>query len=448
MAYLLVPQRAGARSVAVFVGMTSPPSAGLKLQVGPTPAEDLPSAWDEWSARGAPRFWSQRVDITGLEPARRYPVRLLDGTTQLASGEAVTLPEELPTLAEPPFVCLIGSCFAHFNDQAGAAGAAFANLPATARPHVKFLAGDQVYLDAPFPRYLYSVLGEEDLRLDLLSSYLAVWAQGGEGWGFRQLLRSGATYFCSDDHEIWNNAPSPTATVRATWWPFGDRGAAWLALAKRLYEIFQTPRRHDSFSVGRLSFMVLDIRLDRTIDRARFCSVDALHALARWVDGLPGPGVLVVGQPILTSQAGVRGHFTDWGLPDYAQYADLVRILARTQHDLLILTGDVHYGRVAGFELVGGQSLIEVIASPFALVDPRVGGKWGAPPPLFPSSAIAGMSPRSVWVEQGHQLAANQFATLEFAADGPRVQVSVRAWPIPPPGTAPTSQPVFQRTLS
>ena len=443
-----MPQRAGSRNATVWLGLTREPPPDLQLQAGLDQPIPVPTDWSVWEAKGQPRHWSQRVELAGLEPGRRYPLRLLDSGVTLASGTAATLPLELPPLSASPFVCMIGSCFAYLSDRAGAAGAAYAGLPAAAQPHVKFLAGDQVYLDAPFPRYLFALLGEQDLRTDLLATYIATWAQGDNGWGFSELLRNGSTFFCSDDHEFWNNAPSPTPTVRTTWWPFGDHGAAWLRLARELYTTFQSPARHETFSVDRLSFMVLDTRIDRTADRSRFCDPASLDALRTWVDALVGPGALVVGQPILTARTGFKGNFTDWGLADFDQYEDLVRIMSRTTHDLLILTGDVHFGRVAGFELAAGQRIVEIVSSPFALVDPRVGGKWSAPPPLFPEAALAGTNPRRVWVDQTYQLTTNQFSTLEFNAAGPRVQVNVRSWPIPQPGTAPTSKTVFTSLLN
>lgn len=445
MSSLLVPHQATSRSVTVWVGTLSEPPAGLALRVGARQA--ALGGWTTWAARGEPKFWSTRVTVDALDPGRRYPLRLLDGETELASGTAVTLPDELPTLGEQPFICLLGSCFARFSDGAGAAGAAYAALPVAARPHVKFLTGDQVYLDAPFPRYLYNVYGEEDLQAELLATYVETWMQGSDGWGFSELLRSGATYFSSDDHEVWNNAPAPTPVVRATWWPFGDRGAAWWRLALALYDTFQSSSRSEAFRVGRMSFKVIDTRLDRSLDRSRFTDPAEMAALGAWVDALDGPGAIVLGQPVFVAPRGVKGHITDWGLVDFAQYEELIRIISRTRHDLLVLTGDVHYGRVAGCRLPNGASVIEIIASPFALVDRRVGGKWHPPPPVFPAGAVPGAMRSEVWLEEGHQLADDQFATLEFAADGARVQLTVRSWAIPRPGRPPTATTVFQRTL-
>jgi hypothetical protein len=446
--WLVVPHATAARATTIWIGVLGqPPPDTVELRVGAASLQPVGSAWSVFEAHSRPVFCSQRVTVAGLEPGRRYPVTLLTGGAPVAEGTAVTLPEALPPIDAKPFICLVGSCFAHFSDGAGAAGAAYRAMPAGVQPDVKFLCGDQVYVDAPFPRFLYTVFAEEDLKAELLATYAATWAQGGDGRGFAELLRAGATYFGSDDHEVWNNAPLPTPVVRATWWPLGDRGAGWSRIASRLYDDFQTPRRSDGFEVAPLSFRIVDTRLARSADRRTFADPVELAAIEEWVRGLNGPGVLVLGQPIFVASAGLKGYLTDFGLADFGQYAELVRALWRSEHDLLVLTGDVHYGRVAGCRLPSGASLIEVIASPFALVDARVGGRWHPPPPVFPAVPVAGTTQAAVWHEPGHQLVGNQFATLEFTADGGRVRTAVRAWPIPAPGQPPTAQLVYQQTL-
>lgn len=442
-----MPQSASSTSITAWVAAVLEAPDALELHVGSDRAVPLAGGWTIWETHGNPVLWVQRVDIDRLVPGRRYPLRLVSRGIERATGIGVTLPTELPPIGAKPFICLVGSCFAHFGDAAGAAGAAYRNLPTGARPDVKFLTGDQVYLDAPFPRYLYNVFAEPNLQAELLATYLATWTQSGDGSGFTQLLRDGATYFTSDDHEVWNNAPLPTPVVRATWWPFGDRGAAWSRIARRLYGDFQAPDRTASFEVGTLSFFVLDTRLERTMDRSRFTGAERMTALVRWVDGLAGPGVLVVGQPIFVKPSGLKGFLADFGLADFAQYGDLVRALFRSRHDILVLTGDVHFGRVAGCRLPSGAALVEVIASPFALVDPLVGGKWSEPPQVFPAVPIPGTTYAPTWFERAHAVAKNNFATLEFSADGSRVLASVRSWPIPAPGIAPTSSIVFQQPL-
>ena len=449
MAYLVVPHAAGTTWVTIWVAAVMEPRQSATLELGSSRGFELDeNAWTVWHTDAGPQVWSQRITVEDLSAGTRYPVRVVVDGAERTTGTAVTLPDELPSLGARPFICLLGSCFAYFGDGAGAAGAAYRQIPVGARPDVKFMCGDQVYLDAPFPRYLFNVFGEDALRAELLASYVSTWTQGGDGKGFYELLRSGATYFGSDDHEVWNNAPLPTPLVRTTWWPFGDFGAAWSRLATGLYDQIQTEDRLASFEIGRLSFRVLDTRLDRSRDRKLFCRPEDLSAVGRWVEGLRGPGVLVVGQPIFAEPTGIKGFITDFGLVDHSQYGDLARILSRSQHDLLVVTGDVHFGRVAGCQLASGASLVEVIASPFALVDPAVGGHWRKPPSVFPPYSIPDTTPRAVWFNDTHKLAKNQFATLEFSADGSRVLASVRAWEIPEPGHAPASVLVHQQRLS
>ena len=101
--------------------------------------------------------------------------------------------------------------------------------------------------------------------------------------------------------------------------------------------------------------------------------------------GLQGVGVVVIGQPIFSAKAGFfASRFADKNLPNYKQYEDVARILSRTQRSIIVLTGDVHYGRVASCNLGPNVSIYEIISSPTALVNPAVGGKWDAPPGNFP----------------------------------------------------------------
>jgi hypothetical protein len=82
----------------------------------------------------------------------------------------------------------------------------------------------------------------------------------------------------------------------------------------------------------------------------------------QWIQNLPGPGVLVVGQPVFSGKAGfLRGSFGDWNLPDYSQYGQLARLLVQSPHSIVILSGDVHYGRIAWCTPTSGGELIEVI---------------------------------------------------------------------------------------
>jgi hypothetical protein len=142
---MVVPHETAQTEFTVWIGTrVSPPTSGLTLQVGSRLPMDVPGNWAIFEVQGQPKFWSQRITVDSVESGRRYPLRLLLTGDAVATGTAATLPDQLPRLGATPFTCLIGSCFAHYNDAAGAAGAAYRSLPAAARPDVKFLSGDPV----------------------------------------------------------------------------------------------------------------------------------------------------------------------------------------------------------------------------------------------------------------------------------------------------------------
>jgi hypothetical protein len=388
---------------------------------------------------------TQHVDIAGLEPGRRLPLRLWAGEASVAEATATTLPDRLPGIGEQPFTCLLGSCFGRDTDSGGAVGAAFLQLPAAYRPVLTLLCGDQVYLDAPFPRYLFHAPGGDDLRSELLATYLRTWTQSSDGRGYANVLRHGATFFSADDHELWNNAPNKTPTVRKTW--FGSGRQELFDISSDLYDRFQASARTATFDIGRLSFFVADSRLDRSADRKRIQDPADHAAVLRWIGGLSGPGILVLGQPVLTTPSGWKGHVTDWDLPDYEQYAPLVRAIQQSAHDIVVLTGDVHFGRIAGTTSPTGVNLYEVIASPLALVDSRLGRDWGPPPGRFPAEPLPGTIGTPVWFDNGYQETRDHFATVAFQEVGDRVEIAVTAWPIPPLGMPPTQGATWQAFL-
>ena len=76
--------------------------------------------------------------------------------------------------------------------------------------------------------------------------------------------------------------------------------------------------------------------------------------LDAWAANLKGPGVLVLPQPLLKT----GGSKTDRTLLDFKESDKLGAIFERAlagpdPHDILILTGDIHTGRIASAEIVG-----------------------------------------------------------------------------------------------
>jgi hypothetical protein len=191
-----------------------------------------------------------------------------------------------------------------------------------------------------------------------------------------------------------------------------------------------------------LSILVADTRTDRDADptpAGRFMSDDDLQAVSRWAAALDSPGCLVLGQLLFTGNAGWKGRFTDYGLPDFPQYADLLRALDQATHSIIVLTGDVHFGRVAVCEVTPDREIVEVVASPLSLVAPIPKNDWHRAPDLYPAEAIPGRVQRPIRTDGGYALNSNHFATVEFnrgAANG-WTRMRVRAWPTALNGSLP-----------
>ncbi|MDA2912513.1 hypothetical protein MYX77_00885 [Acidobacteriia bacterium AH_259_A11_L15] len=391
-------------------------------------------------------YW-QVTQVTGLQPNRLYTATLMRGTQKLASAKFCTLPESLPHLGDSPFNVLLGSCFHLDNDKQGDAGFSFDKLPTGDRPHVKILCGDQVYLDQPTLR----IFPDDSLKLAriFLEKYVKSWSQSDAPSvrGYARILKEGANYFASDDHEFWNNYPNWTTLVPNSWTQGGrDR---WAGPARELYKIFQNSdpaKRPPRFDVPPLSFLVADCRYNREPGDSEFLSAVQLLRLNDWIDNLNSRkwcGFLCLGQPIFEHPASwFARRFADRSLPDYSQYRDLVKILAKLRQPLTILTGDVHFGRVARCQQLNRSDLFEIISSPLSLVNPLVGGKAKHPPATYPAEAIPGTSRVGIDVVKtlDGDLAmtpVEHFLTINFWSKGPSVRLRLKYWPVRTKGEAP-----------
>ena len=448
MTLLLVPHEVASDRVEVWVGALDEPAvqpASLSISIVGVAGSTPVGHWDG-TVTGGPRSISfRRLSIGGLLPRGRYRFELRRDGTVVSDAMATTLPVDLPRLDERPFTIMLGSCFARASDGAGNAGRAYSQLPSDAKPDLKILCGDQVYLDQPTTEFLGHTHNVDQIRERHLGNYAAAWTQTG---GFRELLRVGGTYFSSDDHDFWNNAPNATVIARDTWSQQGRDD--WKAAAKDLYGAFQRPIASPAakFEVGPLSFYVADTRMDRTTERDAFATDAQLGDIVHWLEHLSGPGCLVVGQLMFSKKAGLFGRWMDWGLADFKQYPRLAEALLAAQHSVVILTGDVHYGRVAICELMPGRDIVEVVASPLALVAPWPENKWKPAPDRFPDSAINTVARRPIRTIEGFQLNANQFSTVGFTRSGSFVRMQVRAWPVETNGLQPVPSHVFEHTIS
>lgn len=437
MSFLLTPNEVKSREATVWIGVIGENVAptALVLRAG---GKEIPLTqnWMRFTTQsGRNTLFYQYFNALDLQPGIDYVFELLSSSETVSSCRVKTLPEELPLVGEKPFTVLLASCFSANRPGSGAIGAYYLKLLEKENIALKILCGDQVYLDSPALHFLFNKHSFEDLEEILLNHYVETWTQGGRktpamssdvaAAGFRQFLQNGANFFTSDDHEFWNNAPDAATLIRDSWSPAGRYN--WMKIAKSLLEIFQSKRSRTVFSVGSLSFFIADTRVNRDASRMSFMSAQDLAALADWVRNLKGAGVLVVGQPVFSSKSGyLQGTFGDWNLPDYAQYADFARILNGTEHSIAVLTGDVHYGRIARCQLKPGVEICEIISSPTSLVDARVGGKWHQAPDKFPSFGIPGVVQKPVVNDFDYQFTANHFLLLNFYRDAGKTKVVLK----------------------
>jgi hypothetical protein len=450
MAYVIVPHEASASAATIWLGAIDEPFDPGHLRLVSTLGEHrLPSDWKHWSSQdGVHHLDYQRLTITGLQARTLLAVNLLVHGKLQAEARLTTLPDHLPTLDEKPFTVLLGSCFCKREDEEGAVGQTYDRLPPGSRPEVKILCGDQVYLDDPWAHYLWHTHDTMELETEFFRNYRDTWTQEP---GFQQLLTQGANYFTPDDHEYWSNAPIAATVIRDSWSRTGRQ--QWFNTAQQIYQMFQSASPITTFAVGPLSFLIADTRSNRRPEFTNFMRQTDLQAVEQWIQNLPGPGVFVVGQPVFCGKTGLlQGTFGDWNLPDYDQYGELARMLIQSPHSIAILSGDVHYGRIAQCTLTSGRELLEVIASPMSLVDKKAEGSWEEAPDLFPPFAVPGVVRAQVQTLQKETFSPidSHFLTLEFAVSGAQVRMTVRFWPVRRQGSSPSGgfgETVYQRFL-
>jgi hypothetical protein len=246
----------------------------------------------------------------------------------------------------------------------------------------------------------------KNLRKGLAQKYERYWGDPP----YQELLAACPTFVSCDDHEFWNDFPEPQMHVPYSWQRFApDNGVA----CSELYDAYQASLnpgggRWVSFRVPPVSFFIADTRSNRTRDtdpNAALATEAQWRDLEAWAAGLDGPGVLVLPQPLL--KAG--GSKTDRTLVDFKQADRLSAVFERAlggdtadgkPHDIMILTGDIHTGRVSSAEIVGLPGTIyELVASPASLVTPYL-PPWGHKPSELPDRLTIN---KRVWTITGHR---------------------------------------------
>jgi hypothetical protein len=383
------------------------------------------------------RFYRREV-FNNLEAGQDYTIefeaRSENEWIVLETAFLTTLPSSLPAATEKPFTVGIGSCFYTKHD-GGQAGRAYEALYKSDefKPDIKFLAGDQVYVDIGLGLY---PLDDEDCQNRIADKY-------AESWEYlRSLLRRGGTWMLADDHEYWNNYPylkgfNPYLITLGLSNSFKRR---WESAAKMGVDVVQQMQTIRTFSIGNdISFCIADLRTERTDNG--FLSAESFNKLISWVDNLATPGVLVIPQPLIAD----KGDDNDSNLPDWEQYKELLTAIHNGDHDIVVLTGDVHYGRVSQVQIGNsGNKLIEVITSPISNLSELDGIAAATPKkprkkfpfiniPEITKTKITNLgvvSTEQKWWDLRFPVrrTTEHFMTIEFTRDANKIKMNIHAW--------------------
>ena len=325
--------------------------------------------------------------VSGLQPGTQYRV----WATQNRTGDGASF-ETPPAHVTPGQPVRLGLSSCYYPSDA------FALRPDAARrcwalggyPHAVFHCGDQVYTDVPL------MLGNSPAHYR--ARYEQAWASDRLG----DLLRINGHFFMPDDHEYWNDFPRESFYLLQS-------GVSWATTARVAGDAFWANQgywnfppgiaggdRHSrcwaSANVGGVPVFLADTRTDRSLpngkrvaarhlsggvappDFPHFMSGDQFQALHTWLSGLQSYGVMIVGQPLATVNGKFLFLITDYALNAYKQQftamMEMIRATLARGITLIVLSGDIHWGRLVEWRRSGGGRLIEYVASPIA----RIGG--------------------------------------------------------------------------
>lgn len=268
---------------------------------------------------------------------------------------------------------LLTSCYHQAEDRSGLAGRTCRAIPPAERPDLAVLMGDQVYLDLPTLKNFPD--DEADLAEKFEDSYRTNWRRGG---GLTDILDAAPSISCPDDHEYWNNFPHRSPFIQNSWKT--ESRTRWKNAADHVYDAFQlaVPAVRGGnivIDVDPLSVIVLDQRSKRLDNRTASLAPGGLEQLNAWVDDVIEAkkfGAVVTGQSLLDKPMGsLKGRVADWMLANYDDYEGVVKALERLAEEgrpVLLLTGDVHWGRVTTIKRGDRIMFHEIICSPTSLV--------------------------------------------------------------------------------
>ena len=192
-----------------------------------------------------------------------------------------------------------------------------------------------------------------------------------------------------DDHEYWNNYPfykSAIPTLQAL--RVEKVRDTWEKAASDGVNNVQCSTKVDHFSIAKdLSFCLADVRSNR--GKNVFISKANLAKVSEWASTLKSPGVLVLSQSLVVDEMKGEKNLRSFS----GQYQQLLQALAVSGHDIVLMTGDVHFGRISSAALGNkGARLIEIISSPLSNLTGLNGiatNKANTKPRKFPDRSTA-----------------------------------------------------------
>jgi hypothetical protein len=326
------------------------------------------------------------IAAAGLNPDTEY---------RLTVGSETCRSATFPTAVSParPFRVSLGSCFYHDSNPGNST--VYDGLLRRAGPRIdlRFLCGDQLYMD--LSDGLGSMIDGFLRAPDPWRKYLEQW----QARDFPRFLAATPSVLQGDDHEFWNDFPHEKVWIR--WADKSPTSPIQVALDKA-YSAFQLslnlppaqiaagataadvdqlldgPARSFAIDIPPLSFFNLDLRSRRTIHdhpvRSELARPADFQRAINWLANLNGPGVLVVPNPIVVGKASTLERVLhakgDWALADYEEaYGRLMSALFAAPHDVMVLSGDIHWGRCFRiWQTEAGRKVYEVVSSPQRLL--------------------------------------------------------------------------------
>ena len=372
----LVVHRVTATSVEVWVGtlfrqLLKPQRARVRLFRDDTDEATRDITMRDWKQpfRDMERCFFFVAEFDALEPDTDYRLtfeRHIEENDELEisarwqhlrNGRFRTLPATLPRKGEGAFTMGLASCYYAHRD-AGQAASAYKALHdrgrGAVRPDITVLCGDQVYLDIGFDSL--SLIPDE-VRERISEDYADHWQQLGS------ILSRGGTWMLPDDHEYWNDYPFVDSLIPTLMSLKLDHvREAWTKAALDAVKNIQRSPVVESFSIGKeLTVCLADVRTHRTEEA--FLPADDFKRLLNCASGRRSPAILVLSQPLVVTRNRNERNLLSFG----SQYAKLLRALASSRHDIVVLSGDVHFGRIVSVEIGDlGTRLIEVVSSPLS----------------------------------------------------------------------------------